>query len=346
MSHLKERSEKKCLNCNAVVHGRFCHVCGQENLEPEESAWHLFTHFINDITHFDGKFFSTLKYILFKPGFLSAEYKAGRRASYLNPVRLYVFTSFIFFLIFFSVTHIPTLSGKDKKFNDKTVAEIEKLDDTEFAALTKELNHGKPMTRQEFKIYSDTVKLGKVRFAGGNYKSIAEYDSLIKTGKVKDGYVARLFAHRNIELQEKYKGDGNQIIAAYINQLVHSFPQMLFISLPLFALVLKLLYLRRKDYYYVSHTIFTIHYYVFTFIVMLAVLFLSQINHHLNWTFISILEVLLSLLIFFYLYKAMRNFYRQGRGKTILKFLLLNLSMLFVIILLFLVFTLFSMFKI
>ena len=63
MSHFKERKEKKCLNCNAIVHDRFCGICGQENIEPKESAWHLINHFFQDITHFDGKFFSSLKYL-------------------------------------------------------------------------------------------------------------------------------------------------------------------------------------------------------------------------------------------------------------------------------------------
>ncbi|WP_354667709.1 DUF3667 domain-containing protein, partial [Campylobacter jejuni] len=71
-------------------------------MEPKESFWHLTTHFIYDITHFDGKFFSTLKYLLFRPGFLSKEYLKGRRAGYLHPVKMYVFTSALFFLIFFS----------------------------------------------------------------------------------------------------------------------------------------------------------------------------------------------------------------------------------------------------
>ena len=80
----------------------YCHICGQENVEPKESVWHLVTHYFNDITHFDGKFFSTLKLLLLRPGFLPAEYVRGRRASYLNPIRMYIFTSFLFFLIFFS----------------------------------------------------------------------------------------------------------------------------------------------------------------------------------------------------------------------------------------------------
>ena len=80
MSRLKERKEKNCLNCNAEVQGRFCHVCGQENIETKETVWHLISHFFQDITHFDGKFFSSLKYLVTKPGFLSTEYMIGRRA--------------------------------------------------------------------------------------------------------------------------------------------------------------------------------------------------------------------------------------------------------------------------
>ena len=102
VSHLKERKEQNCLNCHTALSGRYCHVCGQENLEPKETVWHLVQHFFNDITHFDGKFFSTVKYLLKRPGFPSSEYAKGRRASYLNPIRMYVFTSAIFFISSFS----------------------------------------------------------------------------------------------------------------------------------------------------------------------------------------------------------------------------------------------------
>ena len=102
MSHLHERKEKICLNCKAELIDRYCHHCGQENVEPKETVWHLIQHFFNDITHFDGKFFSSVGYLLRKPGFLSKEYMLGRRASYLNPIRMYVFSSAIFFLLLFS----------------------------------------------------------------------------------------------------------------------------------------------------------------------------------------------------------------------------------------------------
>lgn len=103
MSHLPYRKEKNCLNCGSEVFGPFCHHCGQENIEPKESTLNLINHFFQDFTHFDGKFFSTLKVLILKPGFLSSEYILGRRTKYLNPVRMYIFTSAIFFFIFFSI---------------------------------------------------------------------------------------------------------------------------------------------------------------------------------------------------------------------------------------------------
>ena len=125
MSHLKERKEKNCLNCNAEVLGRYCHVCGQENVEIKENFWHLSTHLVYDIMHFDSKFFDTLKYLLLQPGFLTKEYLRGRRASYLHPIRMYVFTSAIFFIIFFSFIVKPgeiegTVKTKEEK---KTLSE-------------------------------------------------------------------------------------------------------------------------------------------------------------------------------------------------------------------------------
>ncbi|MBP6432264.1 MAG: DUF3667 domain-containing protein, partial [Ferruginibacter sp.] len=87
MGHHQQRKENNCLNCNAVVTDRFCSICGQENIVVKESFWGIISHFFKDITHYDGKFLSTLKYLLFRPGFLPAEFLRGRRVAYLNPTR-------------------------------------------------------------------------------------------------------------------------------------------------------------------------------------------------------------------------------------------------------------------
>ena len=351
MSRLKERLEKNCLNCHAEVQGRFCHQCGQENIEPKETVWHLITHFFNDITHFDGKFFSSLKYLIAKPGFLSSQYMIGRRASYINPIRMYVFTSAIFFFIFFSVIKIDNEAIVKTDMNGKTFEQIEAMDSLAFDAFTKNVNTADnkpalPMSRAEFKKYFDSsAKNGNIQFTSGQYKSRAEYDSLILSGKKKDSWFKRQLIYKNIEINEKFKGDKQAIISTFTNTLLHSLPQMLFILLPIFAGILKLLYSRRKNYYYVNHGIFSIHLYIFSFISMLVIFGLAKLNNTLNWGVISFIEVMLCFGIFFYLYKAMHNFYKQSRAKTVIKFLMLCFSVLMAVVFLFIVFVFFSLFK-
>jgi Protein of unknown function (DUF3667) len=351
MSHLKERKEKNCLNCNAEVQGRFCHICGQENIEPKETVWHLISHFFQDITHFDGKFFSSLKYLVTKPGFLSTEYMIGRRASYINPIRMYVFTSAIFFLIFFSVFKIDEKSVVTTDMNGKTFEQIEAMDSLAFDTFTKNVNKedGKPalpMNRTEFKKYFDSsTNQGNFQFTPGHYKSKAEYDSLLLTGKKKHNWFERQLIYKNIEINEKFKGHKKDILSAFFHILLHSLPQMFFVLLPLFAGILKLLYIRRRNYYYVNHGIFSVHFYIFSFISMLVMFGLSTLNSSLHWGIIKFIQVILSFGIFFYLYKAMRNFYQQRRAKTVFKFFIFCFLLFVTMSLLFVVFVFFSLFK-
>lgn len=344
MSHLKERKEKNCLNCNAEVLGKYCHICGQENIASKESALHLVAHFFEDITHFDGKFFSTLKYLVLKPGFVSREYIQGRRASYLNPVRMYVFTSAFFFLLFFSFFSVDEikLKNNDIKVNGLTKAVIDQMDSVSFAAFTqginkKEMGKDRPMSREEFRIYVDSSlqQMGLHYSGRPKYRSIAEYDADRAANGYHDNWWQRQLIYKFIQINQKYKNNLDEFGSEIFRNMLHRLPQLLFISLPLLALLFKLLYFRRKQFYYVDHAIFSIHYYIFTFIVLLLLFALNKLNGQLHWGTISFLIGLLIFSIFFYLYKAMRNFYQQGRLKTLLKFLLLNFSFLLLILVLF-----------
>src|SRR6476661_5366986 len=117
VSHQRERKEKNCLNCGTTVIDRYCHHCGQENVETRESFWSLARHFIYDILHFDGGFFNTMKYLLTRPGYVARQYAEGKRVTYLHPIRMYLFTSAVFFLIFFAAEtiHVSPKISDDKK---------------------------------------------------------------------------------------------------------------------------------------------------------------------------------------------------------------------------------------
>lgn len=347
MSHLNERKDKNCLNCNAHIHGKYCHICGQENVEPAESAWHLITHFFNDITHFDGKFFSTLKLLITKPGFLSAEYKRGRRASYLNPVRMYIFTSFIFFVIFFF-----TVSPKSKGFfsmslSGVTQKEVDRMDSTEFAIFTTTLNREKkPMSRKQYAAYVDSLSKNQdYTIFGTYYKSEAEYDSLIRSGKLKQGAFDRFLTKKNFEIKKKYRTQ-RDFWENFFDKLFHYFPQVLFISLPFFAMLLKLVYFRHKDFLFVSHGIYSIHLFIFYFISLLVSMGLYKLVNLTDWSIFSVLNWLVTAFLFVYEYKAMRHFYGQRRAKTIFKFLLAVIGRFIILIAILLIFLALSFYNI
>lgn len=343
MSQLPARKEKNCLNCGTHVIGRFCHNCGQENLEPKETVWHLVSHFFKDVTHFDGKFFTSLKDLLLRPGFLSREYITGRRASYLNPVRMYLFTSAIFFLIFFSLYSVTEndLSVSTTLWG-RSVVEIKNMDSAKLDEFTKKANNGKALSRPEVMVLIDSGST--FHLAPGNYTSREQYDSLLKSGAKKHNWFERQMVYKNFELKKKYGSNSKVILPALINRFMHTLPQMLFVLLPLFALILKLVYVRRKQFYFVDHIIFTIHLYIFIFLVMLITFGISKLANLLHWIWLKYIVLILVLVIFFYFYKALRNFYKQCRSKTILKYFILLLLFLVTTILMFIVFFFFSIF--
>ena len=99
MSKNTIRKDKTCLNCRHVVENKFCPNCGQENFDTRKTFHHLFIHFFEDLTHYENAFWRTIKNLIFKPSALTKEYLSGKRLSYLAPVRLYIFISFLTFFI-------------------------------------------------------------------------------------------------------------------------------------------------------------------------------------------------------------------------------------------------------
>ena len=367
MSHSKHRKENDCLNCGAVVHGNYCHVCGQENIETKESFWGLLTHFIYDITHFDGKFFTTIKYLLFKPGFLSHEYLKGRRNSYLHPIRMYVFTSAFFFLIIFSfykdigMVNFDTPTNaveiiqdlkKEKELTEKkllkpniSISGKEKLK-RKIMLLDSDINVLLKDTTKKDNLVSDDKKNFQFSNSTDNYdyKSIREYDSIQATlsKEKRNNYLERFFEKINIRKTEKYGDDDKKYIEVLQDNFIHHFPQVLFTSLPFFALLLKLLYRRQRKIFYINHVIFTIHLYCAIFIIILLRLWTGSIFNWFHASMPGLLKFIFFIGALFYLYKSLRNFYEQRRAKTILKFSLLTILTFFLLAIISLIFLIFT----
>lgn len=357
MSHQPERKAKDCLNCGTLVHGRFCHVCGQENIVTHQNFTGLARHFIYDIFHFDGKFFDTLKNLFFKPGVVAGEYVKGKRAKYLDPIRMYLFTSALFFLIFFTFKK-PELvrdSGTSIAIPEKTRMDL-------INGLKEELNkkQGDSVLSKKIALLLDTTK--QVTFEDLNkidppsiindndkkYRSAGEYDSLQKLlpEARRDNWLTRGLYKKAFEMKTKYKGNLSQGVNDFADKFLHQMPYLLFLSLPFFALVLKFLYVRRKNFFYSDHAVFTLYHYIFSFFLLMFMFAFDSLGDITHWkVFFNWMMGGLCVLWLLYLYKSMRNFYTQSRIKTITKFLLLNLLGFFVLLILFLFFFFFSIFQ-
>jgi len=225
--HHPLRKDKTCLNCGHIVEGRYCTNCGQENIEPREKFSELAGHFIADLLHFDTQFFSTIRYLLFKPGYLTQEYMKGRRKAYLHPIRMYLFVSILYF---FLASVVPLHRE---------------------AHLAFEYRNKEQLTTHSTNLLP--------------YTTIQEYDSVQAHAPVKnrDPHIIQLFMHRLIQLQAQY---GNQTAEILRERILHHVPQVMFFLLPLFALLLELHFSKRK-FYFSDHIIFSLHFHIFYFVV-------------------------------------------------------------------------------
>lgn len=322
VSHSTERAEKTCLNCNADLYGRFCHVCGQENVEPRESFWTIVSHFFSDITHFDGKFFKTTGLLISRPGFLPLEYMNGRRARYLHPIRMYLFTSFVFFFIFYAVTGPSTGQKPSSRRNiDLTLGDV---------------------------MFRPGDTLATFSLSGRAYQTVAEYDSVQKTlpSEKRDGWLSRKMVRSNIERRNTYSGRGDVMTRSVMNNFLHSFPYLLFVSLPISAFFLHLLYIRNRSQLYSGHAIFLVYLYIFGFICLLISFGFDKLNATFHTGWIGYLKFALFLYMGVYTLIAFKTYYAQGWGRTLLKFIAWNILAFITIIALFVIFFLFSLLKV
>ena len=145
--------------------------------------------------------------------------------------------------------------------------------------------------------------------------------------------------------RRRFADDDRAMISAMLSSFMHKFPYILFVSLPFFALILKLLYIRRKQFLYSDHAVFTLYHYILTFILLLIFFLVQKVNEWLEWGILSFLSTILFLSGGVYLLLSMKRFYAQGWMKTLGKFLLLNILALFVILTLMLAFVVLSIFQ-
>ncbi|MDB5030271.1 DUF3667 domain-containing protein [Mucilaginibacter sp.] len=325
------RKETDCLNCGAELQGKFCHVCGQENLQIRENFGHMMNHAISDYFHFDHQFFHTLKPLLFQPGKLTNEYMAGRRVQYLHPVKMYIFISLVYFLLLFKTGNEPIKATHTK---DKAVTKKE-LDSTNKVLDNVAKNPRMPAFAKAAIINAkkniDTAKRHDTTDTDGE-KSLINKSYLLPGAthdttyaqyltsqqkllpKKRDGFLKRIYHKKAFYYKEKY---GSRAKEVFFEEFKHNMPKMMFLMLPLCALIFKITFWRNKKYY-VEHLIFTFHLHCFLFL-FLAIIMLLELIIPKSWDLYDWLNLAATVGIIWYLYRSLRVFYNRSRWRTISK---------------------------
>ena len=335
------RHDKTCLNCGSLVEERFCTHCGQENLEPKETVGHLISHFFEDLTHFDGKFFVTVKDLILRPGFLTREYVAGRRTSYLNPIRMYIFISAMFFLALFAGSEEKSEPQDDNTHAVNVFRQqlADSLRNAKTDSPRKAFNGALAGTLDTSKVKAKDESLGLKYGAAGvveidivehKYNTLREYDSIQRTlpDTAKDKGTMHWILRNNVKQKEKHGGRSTLHLEVDVR---HDIPKLMFLLLPLFALYVGWFY-DRKKYYYVNHAIFSVHFHSFTFLFFLFMLLLDLVIPG-QWTGL-ILMAITPVVIFVYLVAALHGMYGQsfwvtlGKGVAITLIYLITFSLI------------------
>ena len=225
-----------CKNCGAATSGNFCQQCGQATHLHVPSAFEFLHEFVGHYVALEGKLWKSLKLLLFKPGFLTREYIEGRRVRYLEPLRLYLTFSIIFFALF-------KLGGLDFDVMRTDRDELQRP----AVEQTAENKVARPATPEELAQARQGEK-ALVEMAGNISPSLGR-----GTGQL-------------LEMPEKERSD------ALKRAFFGNAPYAVFALMPVFALFLKILYLG-KGRTYGEHFLFALHTNAFAFF-MLSLLIL------------------------------------------------------------------------
>jgi hypothetical protein len=281
-----------CLNCGTQLEdSNYCPHCGQLNSDRKVSLRRLFGDFFSDYFAFDSRLLRSLRPLLLKPGFLTREYLAGRRTSYILPLRFYLFTTVVFFLVV-SLGGLSEVIDENLVITDDDSSSVQDtlmIADSTLAELGDELLQRVTVDTLETVLQDPEV-------------SFADSTPVLE----ETGFLERKMMH----LVEMGDNGGSVLGKEMLNQL----PRILFLLLPLFALILKLLYIRRRIFF-VEHLIFSLHFHTFWFVCMILMTLLQA-----KYLVIALLLVPLP-----YLFQSLRIVYQQSLFKTAVKFLLLSL---------------------
>jgi hypothetical protein len=323
-----------CENCGTQLEGHWCAQCGQPAIDYRRSFRHVIADLLNEFLNWDSKFFATIGLLVVRPWKLTNEFLAGHRVRYVHPLRLYLLASILFF---FAVNYgAKGLNFEPGKLSPKDRAELEadlKKEDLppaareKLEALLREPSPSpasSPETTAPSPSPAPKTDKQKQEFGKIGERPFVVFDQAKSTTPFESWIEARA--------KEKMGEHGTKM-GLFISTLFSNLPYMMLCCIPLFAFVLKILYVRRHIFY-IDHLIYALHIHTFAYTgIMLIVLATIGLNRVIpgpiaGWT-IALLWIAFLVQIFL----SIRRVYRQGWFISIFKFLFGGFVYLIVLVL-------------
>ncbi len=325
---------KECLNCFQPLDKseKYCHNCGQLNSTKKLAFNDFFNEFFAGILAYDSRVYRTVNSLLFNPGKISKDYVEGKRQRYANPYRFYLSASIVFFIIWGFTTDSEGIQEASAAANEISNEEIQREIDSAFAE--SELPIERTSSENSFTLLNDDETLDELYVqqkaldsmefwtrSATKMKIFSKfYDerNIISSSQAMDSL---RYTHTNFNKWLYKKTIDLNLISTnpniFIDYFFSKLPFIIFFYLPVFALFIWLIYARRP-FTYMEHLIFTFHNQTMWFVLFSIAIITDYFFDSSKGKTIG------TLLFLFYLYKAMRKFYRQGRVKTFLKFIIIN----------------------
>ena len=319
--------DKHCKNCEHPVleEHKYCPKCGQKT-NDELTITVLFNNTITNYFSVDARFFVSFLPLLFRPGYLPQKFVEGQRMRYLHPAQFYLFISVIFFFLLSFETR------KQQQAFDESLRGGFELDldsaqihvsDSVTELVVKETMQGE--NTDELGSGTNSAELDSIITQATKIdsnidkwqKSQSNLDSLIKNNAPLDeklkalGYkegAANWKRKAYIQILKIIENRGGGLLAAFYDTV----PIAMFFLLPIYGLLLKLLFWRRGRFSH--HLVFSFYFFSFLFTVftiMLLANFIYQIPDWIDWTLVLLTGV--------YLIIAIKKFYAIRIGEAIIR---------------------------
>lgn len=284
--------QSACGNCGYAFKDadNFCPDCGQSNRTHKRPLRYFIREFFEDLLSLDARAFLTLRDLVLKPGKLTRRYNNDHRATYTPPLRFYVLVSLLFFL------SVSWLSQSGIRLADSELSEAIAEPDSLFDGMTLTLFWGLHLEPDDFKALQRTDPL-----------TMESIDSVLTARGKRANWLDKRTVLGLAPLL-----DGSFSLEQYYNKLLSNFSYSLFFFMPLMALFLKLLYIRRRQFY-TEHLIYSIHLHTFSFLLILVVLWINHFQDVVNLAPPAILGIMVYMTI------SMKVVYGQGWLKTMMK---------------------------